>query len=196
MGEWFRGKDDQALNKKKTSDSGDVASDNAAAGSEANASEGGKAESPGEPSPETEGSSAGEEAETTVSTEEEVGGNDSTEGARAGEEGESAALEGVKGVVGELGGVGVGGDGSGKRSSAILSDEEVQKLRDEQDAKYKELEVNVNVFMPYKVGHIVGFCSGLVGDRKWVEKGEPWRLSPGVSPLADEPFFYLQSCLA
>lgn len=142
MGEWFRGKD-----KRKISDSGE----NAPAGTDANdAPEGGKAES----SPDTEGSSAVKDAET-VANEEDV------KGARTGEGGESAALEGAKGVVEELGG---DGDDSGKRSSAILSDEEVEKLRDEQDAKYKELEVNVNVFMPYKVGNVVG------GDRKrgWV----------------------------
>lgn len=99
--------------------------ENPAAGSDGNSPEGGKDKSPGEPSPATEVSSAVKHTD------------EDAKGAMAGEGGEMAALEGVK------------------RSSAILSDEEVEKLRDEQDAKYKALEVNVNVFMPYKVGHVI-----------------------------------------
>lgn len=52
-----------------------------------------------------------------------------------------------------------GGEAGGEPVNALrLSEEEVAKLKEEQEARCRELAMNVNVFMPYKVSVVVGIC--------------------------------------
>lgn len=72
-------------------------------------------------------------------------------------EGVAAVAEGAVALDESKGGERGDEEGGGEAVSALrMSEEEVEKLREEQEARCRELAMNVNVFMPYKVGGWVG----------------------------------------
>ena len=93
-----------------------------------------------------------EEASNTITTD--AASEDTAATAAEGEKGEAEAGEGAVAVGGE----GEGGEAkttAEEEAAAMkglrMSDEELAKLKEEQEERCKELAMNVNVFMPYKV---------------------------------------------
>lgn len=131
MGEWFR-----------TRNSEQLGGDTETPAPEAKKESGDAAEkSPLPPTPEKTPLAEKETIPSpSVLAEAEAGGGSSTA---------EVAVEEGGSVVAPAG----GGDEEEKAMKELrMSDEDLTKLKEEQEARCKELAMNVNVFMPYKVG--------------------------------------------
>ena len=156
MGKWFRGKDAQIL--------GGVGTE-AAVGAAFGTSDADEVEPSGGPFLEANAPNA-EDLVTAESVAEASGKGAVSDGggvngntmATTGSEGREVKAspsastgEAKGGGGGEERKRGVGEDAERKVLPTRVSEEDVARLKEEQDAKCKELEINVNVFMPYKV---------------------------------------------
>lgn len=161
VAEWFRGRDTPEL-PSDGNDSKAAITDSATAAADAAA-----AEEALKPTPRKETSKTDAETPTTAPKEgEEAGADGVTEagegtpgtkpengvaGGTGGGEGEEETAEKTI-VLQEEKDVGAGEAGDAGNKAATISEAEVAKLKEEQEARVEELAMNVNVFMPYKVG--------------------------------------------
>ncbi|CAN0024625.1 unnamed protein product, partial [Laminaria digitata] len=154
VAEWFRAREAELLPKAKQTD--------AEGKSGGGGVEGGNAPSTSPPTPsppatirimKDEDTIPSPSVSLTVEDEQEGVRSDTKAVVEGGEAGEGGGEGDGEVVVLDGEGEGMGGDGVGAaaRPGLRLSEEEVGRLKEEQEARCKELAMNVNVFMPYKV---------------------------------------------